>query len=160
MNCWSPTPPKTMAITTTRLIVITRCLARDGVRADWHFQIGELFVPMAKRSRHGNATTRRSKSIRDFVEARSSLAGVLAETGQISKLSVAAYQATLALHDDYPRRALQPGPAARSKCDAVRKRHSAWRRSWNSPPAARGDEARGRLDEGPVERDASSQRRR
>lgn len=76
-------------------------LAREGVRADWHFQIGELLYRMgemiAARERYYAAI----EVDPDFVEARSSLAGVLAETGQL-ELAVAAYQGTLALNDDYP----------------------------------------------------------
>lgn len=75
-------------------------LARDGSRADWHFQIGELLYRMgetiAARERYYAAI----EVDPDFVEARSSLAGVLAETNQL-ELAVAAYQGTLALHDDY-----------------------------------------------------------
>ncbi|TWT67248.1 tetratricopeptide repeat protein [Allorhodopirellula solitaria] len=75
-------------------------LARDGSRAEWHFQIGELLYRM------GEITAARERYYAaievdpDFVEARSSLAGVLAETNQLD-LAVAAYQGTLALHDDY-----------------------------------------------------------
>ncbi len=75
-------------------------LARDGSRADWHFQIGELLYRMgeviAARERYYAAL----EVDPDFVEARSSLAGVLAETNQL-ELAVAAYRGTLALHDDY-----------------------------------------------------------
>lgn len=75
-------------------------LARDGSRADWHFQIGELLYRMgetiAARERYYAAI----EVDPDFVEARSSLAGVLAETNQL-ELAVAAYQGTLALHGDY-----------------------------------------------------------
>ncbi len=75
-------------------------LARDGSRAEWHFQIGELLYRMgeniAARERYYAAI----EVDPDFVEARSSLAGVLVETNQF-ELAVAAYQGTLALHDDY-----------------------------------------------------------
>lgn len=75
-------------------------LAREGSRAEWHFQIGELLYRMgeiiAARERYYAAI----EVDPDFVEARSSLAGVLAETNQF-ELAVAAYQGTLALHDDY-----------------------------------------------------------
>ncbi len=75
-------------------------LARDGSRAEWHFQIAELLYRLgetiAARERYYAAI----EVDPDFVEARSSLAGVLAETNQL-ELAVAAYQGTLALHDDY-----------------------------------------------------------
>lgn len=76
-------------------------LARDGSRAEWHFQIGELLYridePIAARERYYAAI----EVDPDYVEARSSLAGVLAETGQ-PELAVAAYRGALSLHDDYP----------------------------------------------------------
>ncbi|TWU02015.1 tetratricopeptide repeat protein [Neorhodopirellula pilleata] len=76
-------------------------LARDGARAEWHFQIGELLYRMgetlAARERYYAAI----EVDPDYVEARSSLAGVLSETGQL-ELAVAAYRGALALHDDYP----------------------------------------------------------
>jgi len=127
-------------------------LARDGVRADWHFQIGELLYRMgetiAARERYYAAI----EVDPDFVEARSSLAGVLAETGQF-ELSVAAYQGTLALHDDYP----DVHYNLARLLDQMRRReeaHPHWRRFLELAPGSPwADEARGRLDEGPVERD-------
>ena len=76
-------------------------LARDGARAEWHFQIGELLYRLdeitAARERYYAAI----EVDPDYVEARSSLAGVLTETGQV-ELAVAAYRGALSLHDDYP----------------------------------------------------------
>lgn len=76
-------------------------LARDGPRADVNFQLGELLYridePVAARERYYAAIELDDQ----FVEARSSLAAVLAETGQ-TELAVAAYQGVLSLHNDYP----------------------------------------------------------
>ncbi|MEM9364658.1 MAG: MerR family DNA-binding transcriptional regulator [Planctomycetota bacterium] len=75
-------------------------LARDGTRADIHFQIAELLYRsnelVAARERYYAAI----EVDPDHVEARASLAGVLAELGQ-PELAVAAYQGALALHPDY-----------------------------------------------------------
>ncbi len=76
-------------------------LARDGPRADICFLIGELLYRdqqlIAARERYYMSI----ELDPEFVEARTSLAGVLAETGQ-SDLAVAAYRGALELHDDYP----------------------------------------------------------
>lgn len=76
-------------------------LARDGARADICFQLGELLYrqghPLAARERYYMALELDS----EFVEARASLGGVLAETGQ-PELAVAAFRGTLRLCDDYP----------------------------------------------------------
>ncbi len=76
-------------------------LARDGVRADICFQLGELLYrigqPIAARERYYMAVELDG----EFVEARASLGCVLAETGQ-GELAVAAFQGALQLCDDYP----------------------------------------------------------
>ncbi|MEM9585872.1 MAG: tetratricopeptide repeat protein [Planctomycetota bacterium] len=76
-------------------------LARDGARADLSFQLGEwlyrLGQPVAARERYYMAI----ELDPEFVEARASLAGVLAELGQ-HELAIAAYQGALTMHDDYP----------------------------------------------------------
>ncbi len=76
-------------------------LARDGPRADICFLIGELLdrdlQSIAARERFYMAI----ELDPEFVEARASLAGILAETGQ-RELAVAAYRGALDLHDDYP----------------------------------------------------------
>ncbi len=76
-------------------------LARDGARAEWCFQLGELLYragqTYAARERYYAAVELNE----DYVEARASLAAVLAETGR-TDLAIAAYRGTLALHDDYP----------------------------------------------------------
>jgi tetratricopeptide (TPR) repeat protein len=76
-------------------------LARDGPRADICFLLGELLYRdqqwIAARERYYMAI----ELDPEFVEARASLAGVLAETGQ-TELAVAAYRGALDLHDDYP----------------------------------------------------------
>lgn len=75
-------------------------LARDGSRPDIHFQIGELLYrmnePIAARERYYAAI----EVDPDHVEARASLAGVLAETGQ-TELAISAYRGALSLHDGY-----------------------------------------------------------
>ena len=76
-------------------------LARDGPRADIHFQIGEWLYrinqPVAARERFYAAI----ESEPEFVEARASLGIVLAELGQ-TELAVAAFRGVLELHPDYP----------------------------------------------------------
>ncbi|MFG0288052.1 MAG: MerR family transcriptional regulator [Rhodopirellula sp. JB044] len=122
-------------------------LAREGVRADWHFQIGELLYRMgqtiAARERYYAAI----EVDPDFVEARSSLAGVLAETGQI-ELAVAAYQGTLALNDDYPD--VQYNLARLlDQLDRPIEAEAHWRRFLQLAPGSPwADEARGRLEHG------------
>ena len=75
-------------------------LARDGPRADICFQVAELLYRVgdteAARERYFMAT----EIDPDFVEARASLANVLAETGQ-TELAIAAYRGALTLHEDY-----------------------------------------------------------
>ncbi len=75
-------------------------LARDGARADYCFQLGELLYRAgeiaAARERYYMAVELNE----DYVEARASLAAVLAETGR-QELAIAAYRGTLALYDDY-----------------------------------------------------------
>ncbi len=75
-------------------------LARDGVRADICFQLGELLYRLghlvAARERYYAAIELEP----DFVEARASLAGVLAEVGQL-ELAIAAYRGALSLHEEY-----------------------------------------------------------
>ncbi len=75
-------------------------IARDGPRADISFQIGELLYRMgeiiAARERYYSAI----EVDPEFVEARASLGGVLAETEQY-ELAVAAYRGALSLHVDY-----------------------------------------------------------
>ena len=120
-------------------------LARDGGRADWHFQIGELLYRMgetiAARERYYAAI----EMDPDFVEARSSLAGVLAETNQL-ELAVSAYQGTLVLHDDYPD--VQYNLARlldQLERPLEAERH--WRRFLELAPGSPwADEARGRLE--------------
>ncbi|MEM6365840.1 MAG: MerR family DNA-binding transcriptional regulator [Planctomycetota bacterium] len=74
--------------------------AGEPSTAHIHFQIAELLYRMgetiAARERYFVAI----EVDPDHVEARSSLAGVLAETGQL-ELAVAAYRGALSLHDDY-----------------------------------------------------------
>ncbi len=76
-------------------------LARDGPRADVCFLLGELLYRdgqvIAARERYYMAI----ELDPEFVEARTSLAGILAETGQ-NELAVAAYRGALELHEDYP----------------------------------------------------------
>jgi tetratricopeptide (TPR) repeat protein len=75
-------------------------LARDGARADICFQLGELLYrlghPVAARERYYMAI----ELDEEFVEARASLGGVLAESGQL-ELAIAAFRGALAVHDDY-----------------------------------------------------------
>ena len=76
-------------------------LARDGMRADICFQLGELLY------RDGQVEAARERyyaaiELDDtFVEARTNLACVLAETGR-HDLAIAALQGVLTLHEDYP----------------------------------------------------------
>ncbi|QDS88982.1 DNA ligase [Rosistilla ulvae] len=76
-------------------------LARDGARADISFQLAELFYRMgeswAARERYLIAI----ELDPDFVEARASLGGLLAEMGR-KELAVAAFRGALRVHDDYP----------------------------------------------------------
>ena len=107
-------------------------LARDGPRADICFLIGELLYRdqqlVAARERYYMAI----ELDPEFVEARASLAGVLAETGQ-TELAVAAYRGALDLHEDYPdahyslARVLQD-----SGCDVEAKHH--WQRFLDLAP--------------------------
>ncbi|MCM2370447.1 MerR family transcriptional regulator [Aporhodopirellula aestuarii] len=120
-------------------------LAREGVRADWHFQIGELLYRMgeviAARERYYAAI----EIDPDFVEARSSLAGVLAETGQL-ELAVAAYRGTLALHDDYPDVQYNLAKLL-DQLDRPIEAEQHWRRFLQLAPGSPwADEARGRLE--------------
>ena len=120
-------------------------LAREGSRADWHFQIGELLYRMgetiAARERYYAAI----EIDPEYVEARSSLAGVLAETNQL-ELAVAAYQGTLVLHDDYPD--VQYSLARLlDQLDRPLEAERHWRRFLELAPGSPwADEARGRLE--------------
>lgn len=75
-------------------------LARDGPRAEIHFQLGELLYRIneviAARERYYSAI----ELDPDYVEARASLGCVLVETGQI-ELAVAAFRGALSLYEDY-----------------------------------------------------------
>lgn len=75
-------------------------LARDGPRADIHFQLGELLYRVneviAARERYYSAI----ELDPDYVEARASLGCVLVETGQID-LAIAAFRGALSLYEDY-----------------------------------------------------------
>ncbi|MFG0264064.1 MAG: tetratricopeptide repeat protein [Rhodopirellula sp. JB055] len=121
-------------------------LARDGVRSDIHFQIGELLYrtgeTIAARERYYAAL----EVDPDFVEARSSLAGVLAETGQL-ELAVAAYRGALALHDDYPDVHYNLARILEDLHRSVEAEHH-WRRFLQlSPGSPWADEAHARLEE-------------
>jgi DNA-binding transcriptional MerR regulator len=76
-------------------------LARDGMRADICFQLGELLY------RDGQIEAARERYYAaieidgNFVEARTNLACVLAETGR-HDLAIAALEGVLSLHEDYP----------------------------------------------------------
>jgi len=76
-------------------------LARDGPRSDINFLLGELLyrsgAVLAARERYYMAI----ELDPDFVEARTSLGCVLAETGQ-RELAAAALQGVLTLHEEYP----------------------------------------------------------
>ncbi len=76
-------------------------LARDGVRADICFQLGELLYRnqdiVAARERYFMAI----ELDPTFVEARATLGNVLAETGRLD-LAAAAFRGALSLHEDYP----------------------------------------------------------
>ncbi len=86
---------------TTAIDYCRAILARDGMRADICFQLGELLY------RDGQIDAARERyfcaiELDDtFVEARTSLACVLAETGR-PELAVAALRGVLTLHPDYP----------------------------------------------------------
>lgn len=86
---------------TTAIDCYHAILARDGIRADISFQLGELLYRSgqieAARERY-YVTIELDES---FVEARASLGCVLAETGRL-ELAVAAFEGTLQMHDDYP----------------------------------------------------------
>ncbi len=75
-------------------------LARDGVRSDICFQLGELLYRLghviAARERYYTAI----ELDPEFVEARASLGCVLAETGQCD-LAIAAYRGAISLHEEY-----------------------------------------------------------
>ena len=76
-------------------------LARDGMRPDICFQLGELLY------RDGQVEAARERYYaaieldETFVEARTNLACILAETGR-HELAIAAFRGVLSLHDDYP----------------------------------------------------------
>jgi len=119
-------------------------LARDGARAEWHFQIGELLYRLgetvAARERYYAAI----EVDPDYVEARSSLAGVLSETGQL-ELAVAAYQGALALHDDFPDVHYNLGRLL-DQLDRIREADQHWKRFLQLAPGSPwADEARQRL---------------
>jgi tetratricopeptide (TPR) repeat protein len=75
-------------------------LARDGPRADIHFQLGELLYRIdeviAARERYYSAI----ELDPDYVEARASLGCVLVETCQFD-LAIAAFRGALSLYEDY-----------------------------------------------------------
>lgn len=123
-------------------------LARDGPRADVCFLVGELLYRdqqwIAARERYYMAI----ELDPEFVEARASLAGILAETGQ-SELAVAAYRGALEFHDDYPDAHYNLARVLDDLGRDVEARHH-WKRfltlSPDSPWAA---EAEARLSESP-----------
>lgn len=84
----------------TAIDIYHAILARDGIRADICFQIGELLYRMnflvAARERYYTAIELEP----DFVEARASLGAVLAELGQFD-LAVAALRGALTFFNDY-----------------------------------------------------------
>ena len=125
-------------------------LARDGWRADVHFQIAELLYrlgePIAARERYYAAL----EVDPDYVEARASLAGVLAESGQ-PELAVAAYRGALVLHDDYAEVHYNLGTLLDQLHRFVEARHH-WQRFLQlSPQSPWADEARARLESPPEE---------
>ena len=75
-------------------------LARDGPRPDISFQLGELLYRcgqiVAARERYYAAI----ETSPEFVEARASLANVLAELGQ-TELAIAAFRGAISLHPEY-----------------------------------------------------------
>lgn len=76
-------------------------MARDGIRADICFQLGELLY------RDGQIDAARERYYaaieldEGFIEARTNLGCVLAETGR-HELAIAAFQGVLSLHEDCP----------------------------------------------------------
>ena len=76
-------------------------LSRDGARADISFLLGELLYrcgeSIAARERYYVAIELEP----EFVEARTNLGCVLAETGQ-PELAIAAFRGAIELHEEYP----------------------------------------------------------
>ncbi|MEL6106565.1 MAG: tetratricopeptide repeat protein [Planctomycetota bacterium] len=128
----------------TAIAIYHTVLARDGMRADICFQIGELLYRMnflvAARERY-YATIEVDP---EFVEARASLGGVLAELGQ-NELAIAAFRGALKMHHDYA----DVHYSLAKTLDRVGKQEEAadhWQTCLTlAPDAAWGDEARERL---------------
>ncbi len=75
-------------------------LARDGPRAEIHFQIGELLYRLGERIAARERYYAAIEVDPDLVEARASLGIVLAETGQL-ELAVAAMKGAIEVFADY-----------------------------------------------------------
>jgi len=104
------------------------------------FSDRRVVVPDGETSRHGNATTRRSKVVSGFfVEARVLARRRACGDRTIRNCPWPPTKGTLALARDLPRRALQLARCS-IKCDAVRKgRIPHWRRVFlNSPSGSPG----------------------
>ena len=129
-------------------------LARDGPRADIHFQIAELLYRdgevIAARERYYAAIEHDP----DFVEARASLGNVLVETQQY-ELAIAAYRGALTLHEDYADVHYNLARVMDRVGDDSAIEH--WRRFLQLSPASPwADRARGRLGLSDEEPDRSS----
>jgi len=146
--------PKTWRLPLRDLIVITRCCPR-GVRADWHFSDRRVVCkPDGRTMRTGNATTRRSKSIRISSRRGPRSPGVLARPDNSNCPWRLPRHA--ALHDDYPD-VLTTWPGCLDQMRRREEAHPHWRRFLNSPPAAPvGRRGAWPLDEGPFERRTKS----
>lgn len=119
-------------------------LARDGARADISFQIGELLYRMnfliGARERYYSAI----ELDPDFVEARASLGGVLAELGQY-ELAIAALRGALKMYDDYADVHYTLAKVL-DRVDREVEAEMHWQRCWQlSPESPWADEAKERL---------------